>query len=423
MLLVNTYDEGGAANACIRLHEGLLDKGVDSKLLLLYKTKQIPQTFNFRNKAHKLFLSKFFDLINKIKSTKIKKLLRFFLSDESIFLNNRNSFLESYSFPASSYDLTQSIHYQQADIINLHWVAGFLDFESFFRKNKKPIVWTFHDMNVFSGGEHYKEWYGSINMYGYPSIRIKSAEELKWDDKILEKKRNFFKNNNLLSIITPSKWLSEETRKSKIFPSTQIKTIANSLDTEIFNNYDKIACRRELNLPEDKIIILSVAQSLAKRRKGMDYLIKAMGNLDEKTNIVLCTVGDLGSNICLKNNIISLGSIRDEYILAKAYSAADVFVIPSLMDNLPNTVLESLSCGTPVISFPVGGMLDLIDNGINGFLSDEISVSSLENSILEFLSRGVKLSCADIRRDAVSKYHHNIQIKKYMAVYKSIYSK
>jgi len=135
ILIVNTYDSGGAANACLRLHEGLLQVGVDSKALIKRKEKPLPQTFKFQ---------KTYNRINKFQILKEKVILFFRVmgilnkpkaSQNQLFLKQRQSGLELFSFPQSEFDITCSPLYQEADIINLHWVANFLDYESFFRKN------------------------------------------------------------------------------------------------------------------------------------------------------------------------------------------------------------------------------------------------------------------------------------------------
>jgi hypothetical protein len=160
ILLVNTYDNGGAANACIRLHQGLLNQGVASKLLLLHKTKDIEKSYLFKKnpETNNRSRSYYFKRIqHKIAKKWNFTFLKPRLSKEEVFFKKRAAGLELFSSPYSKYDITNSPLYQEADIINLHWVAGFLDYESFFKKNKKPVIWTLHDMHPFTGGEHYVE--------------------------------------------------------------------------------------------------------------------------------------------------------------------------------------------------------------------------------------------------------------------------
>ena len=137
-------------------------------------------------------------------------------------------------------------------------------------------------------------------------------------------------------------------------------------------------------------------------------------------NLVLCAIGEKNNNLEAIDNVLELGSIYDEKLMSVAYSAADVFVIPSLMDNLPNTVLESLMCGTPVIGFPVGGIPDMIQDGVNGFITKEISVDSLVETINKFLNNPSCFNKTEIRENAIKKYDQKVQSEKYIDLYTKI---
>lgn len=136
--------------------------------------------------------------------------------------------------------------------------------------------------------------------------------------------------------------------------------------------------------------------------------------------MVLCAVGHKKVKLNFTNNVIELGAINDELLMSVAYSAADVFVIPSLMDNLPNTVLESLMCGTPVIGFPVGGILDMVKHEENGYLANEISADALKHEIEKFLNNSNQLKANEIRKNAINKYDLNIQAQNYINLYRSL---
>src|SRR5690606_8995588 len=156
--------------------------------------------------------------------------------------------------------------------------------------------------------------------------------------------------------------------------------------------------RKLFNIPEDKLVILFVAESTASPRKGFIFLQKAIEKL-RLENVILCSVGGQNTELKSTNELIELGSIKDERLMSVVYSAADVFVIPSIMDNLPNTVLESLMCGTPVIGFPVGGISDMIVDGENGLLTKEISVTSLAEALTYFLANPKRFDRENIRRE------------------------
>jgi len=415
VLIVNTYDRGGAANACLRLHKGLLESGVDSSVLLLHKQKEISNTYKFQLNNNKIRIKNPLNFFKKNKNSqlKIKQSLK------QKFLKNRKKELEWFSFPDSNFDITTSKLYEKADVVNLHWVANFLDYNSFFKKNTKPVVWTLHDMNPFSGGEHYEEQHLGLDDNGFPKKRkISSIEELIFK-QVLDYKKQALKNFDDLHIVTLSKWMSKEVKKSSILNRFPSYRIPNGLNPELFKYHDKKQCRNILGLPENKKIILFVSDSNSNARKGLVYLQKAYAEL-KLEDVILCTVGNNNDEITQNHNVINLGVIDKVDVMSKVYSAADVFVIPSLIDNLPNTVLESLMCGTPVIGFPVGGIPDMIEHGVNGLLTKEVSVSSLKQTIKSFFDTYQNFNQQKIRANAVEKYSLNKQTKAYIGLFSSI---
>lgn len=420
VLLVNTYDYGGAAKACQRLHLSLLNAGVTSEVLLRNKQNDWQQTYQFEP------LESDPDFQKKLKR-KLRRLaqeLKLYRREQNVdhkknFLNSRPKGLELFSYPDSHLDITQSPLYREADIINLHWVANFLDFESFFRKNKKPVVWTLHDTNPFTGGEHYEEEYLGLDDKGYPIKRRRSDMELRVIDQNLKLKKEILSVVNDLTIVSPSRWLFHEAQKSEVFGRFQIKYIPNGLDSTIYKPLDKGYSRKLLDIPQEKRVILFVSDSLKNYRKGFIFLQRALEQIESK-NVLLCAVGNNSKELHLTNDILVLGAINDERLMTAAFSAADVFVIPSLMDNLPNTVLESLMCGTPVIGFPVGGIPDMITDGRNGLIAEEISVSALLKALLEFINSTDVFSKEKIRADAVKKYDSKIQAKRYISLFEDI---
>lgn len=413
-LLISTYDNGGAAKSCLRLHQGLLDEGVQSKVLLRDKTNQnIRETYLIDNleNALKLKLTR--------KAIELLKQLNLFNSKEDIFKKNRSKGLEMYSYPDSYYDLKNTDFYEKSDLINLHWVANFIDYTSFFKNNEKPIFWTLHDQNPFTGGEHYKEMFLGMDENGFPIKREIKKNEYEEFKKVLEKKKEALKGADSLTIVTPSNWLAEEARKSELFSSYQTHVVPYGIDSIKFRPRNKEYSREILNIPKDKKVILFVADSILNERKGYRYLKKALEKVDSD-DYVLCSVGANSGFINNNSQIIELGPIYDELLMSIIYSSADVFVIPSLMDNLPNTVLESLMCGTPVIGFPVGGIPDMIVHGENGFLTESLSVKGLVKSIEMFLSDSVKFKRDGIAFSARKKYDLNVQAKKYISIFDSI---
>ncbi len=418
VLIVNTYDIGGAANACLRLHEGLLGENIDVNVLLKERRNDYRSTFQFQVKKKKL------TSLGRFK----KNIVHFFIKGDNqiekkrvSFIKNRSKNLEWFSFPQTNYDITESALYNEADIINLHWVAGFLDYKSFFENNTKPVVWTLHDMNPFTGGEHYLEKFIGMDKQGNPIPRIINNEEEEVFNYNLKIKETSLKEVSNLTIVAPSKWLCKEAKESKVFKGKRVVHIPYGLSSKEFIIHDKVKSRKYLNIPVDKKIVLFVAHSIDNKRKGFEYLHSTLEKIDND-DIVLCAIGEDNEILDSLKNVVKLGKINDNNQMSLAYSAADVFVIPSLMDNLPNTVLESLMCGTPVVGFPIGGIPDMVKHGENGLLAKEISVQALYETLILFFEKADGLNAEKIRQDVINTYDLSIQAKSYISLFKELTS-
>ncbi len=419
ILLVNTYDRGGAANACLRLHEGLQREGVECSIL--FKTKQKNISNSGIVNPLKIKATTFQKGINKLKRILIElKLLKPTQKITNSFLKTRDPNLVLFSYPTSNYDITESPLYKEADIINLHWVAGLLDYKSFFEKNTKPVVWTLHDINPFSGGGHADDKIIGVNKHGCPIYREFTNREKFEFEKIINYKLKIFRNAKSVHIVSLCNWMSYKVKNSLVFNKFSISLIPNGIDSTIFKPRNKEFSRNILNLSNNKKVVLFVADSIDINYKGYVFLKKALKEL-ENNNLVLVAIGSSREVNEMPYYVKELGVINDERLMSIAYSAADVFVIPSLADNLPNTVLESIMCGTPVIGFPVGGIPDMIQDGVNGLLTKDVSVSSLADSLNLFLNTADQFDSNKIRENAVKKYDQKIQADNYIKLFEGIF--
>ncbi len=383
ILHISTYNSGGAANSLYRLHKELHNQNIESKWLVLKKSKETLETYTYHDSSLKL---KLITLIQKIGFR--LKVSNHPLKDEKEKLRKQEERqlcqgVESYHTPTTDFNIVESPLYKWADIIHFHWVAGFLDYPSFFKENRKPVVWTLHDRAPFSGGLHYCEYAASLNSTNSPVKREFSKEAL---EKFRTNKKTKFqalKGVSKITIVSPSSWLKEESKNS-IFQGFTHHVVPYGIP-DSFSYHAKDAARSHLNLPKDKFILLFVADSIQNKRKGFKILIESIMSLD-LPDLLLCSVGkDIHlseENEEYRNlNIHHFGKVLDELLLAQVYAAADYFVIPSLEDNLPNTVLESLCCGTPVLGFDKGGIPDMITNAENGYLTSTVSSKGM-NSLL-----------------------------------------
>ncbi|MFN5032409.1 MAG: glycosyltransferase [Flavobacteriia bacterium] len=414
VLHINTFDSGGAAKACIRLHEGLRAQGIDSHILFLHTNKTIDYLHGYLDivgvSNWKKIKRRFFDSFKyrfRLKTTKDK-----IISSYTVIKDKRDKQLDLFSCPYSEYDITESPNYKEADIIHLHWIAGFVDLPTFFKKNKKPVIWTLHDMFPFTGCVHYQENYLGILQDGTPKMYRLSMEENEFQATITHLLKNVYENIDI-KIVTPSNWLYKEAKNSLLLKSKSIQVIPNGFNTAIFKLPATFISKPRL------VKILFVADNVLIERKGFTYFKGALERLFQKRqDIQVISVGSGLSPLLSQNNQIKfLGKIDSEKQMAEIYSDSDLYVIPSLTDNLPNTIVESLLCGTPVVGFPVGGINELIQSGINGILAESISIDALTRAIENALERYPSFNRKEIAAKAKMEFNQLTIAKKYVSIY------
>jgi glycosyltransferase involved in cell wall biosynthesis len=412
--IVNTLLKGGASKSAQRLVIGL-------------ESMKIKVNFIIKNSkgCEQALLNKF-EVLEK--SNISKKALKYFKLDgllnykNSSFLKSRSEAgLDKFSFPNSKFEIEKSLLVQNSDLINLHWVADFLDYKSFFNSVKaKPIIWTLHDEAPFSFGQHYNEKL-VLNSSDQLRVRIKTAQELKVEQKIRDFKLKVFEKVENLTVVGPSKWISDESRKSEIFSKYETHIIPNAVNTEIFRLWDKQICKRLFQIDDDRPSILFVADNLNDNRKGFRLLINALKNLNnEKLNFLIVGSGEFDkAEFEINHKLIFLNRVNDERMMSIIYNAADLFLLPSIMDNLPNTAIESICCGTPVIGFNVGGIPEIVKNGENGYLADSLDSENLSENILKGLRNISIFDNIHISMLARNKYKLEVQAKRYVELFQS----
>jgi glycosyltransferase involved in cell wall biosynthesis len=398
VILISTYQSGGAGTAATRLQEGLLAEGIDSSILCAHARNTRPDVLIARRRPQS-FKSR---IASKLGVHIVSKRER-----EQKKVIEANGKYAYYSIPFSDYDIESHPLVKSADIINLHWVADFINFPTFFLKIKKPILWTFHDQNPLMGGFHYM---GDMD-------KNRGNEKLMALEERYTKLKQDAINNGAIDICTPSKWLCNESLSNSFMKKFPHHHIANGLDTTIFKNFSKDFAREYFDLPKDKKIILFVSEIIENERKGFYILKEAVEKLNSKDEFIVVALGTV-SNATVLDNFIFIESLHDEKLMALIYSASDVCVIPSREDNLPNVMIEALCCGTPVIGFPIGGVSETVIDNLNGILCDDTSISALTKGITEFFNNQ-PLNTNKIRDHAVKKYDFRIQARHYLDVYRT----
>lgn len=410
VLNITTSDTGGGAGkAAYRLHQGLRSLDIDSQMLVQHKASDDLTVFSESSKVGKL-LAKARPTINTLPL--------------HIYRERDNTFFSPQILPSN---IHCKINNLDSDIVNLHWICdGFIAINSL-KQIQKPLVWTLHDMWAFTGGCHYS---GGCDQYVKSCGTCRQLQSnYAWDLSrwVWWEKCRGWKNLNL-TIVTPSQWLASCARNSSLFKDKRVEIIPNGLDEKIYKPIVTTLAREILNLPQDKKLILFAAMKAdSDKRKGFELLIQILEKLKSSQNkhdfellIFGASYSDKSFYSPLKKNYC--GTFYDEISMALAYSASDIFIAPSLEDNLPNTVMEALACGTPCVAFEIGGMSDMIEHKHNGYLAKSFDTDQFAYGIrwiLEDSDRYQRL-CDRARQKVLSEFRIEIQASRYLDLYQEL---
>jgi len=375
VLLANTFaNSGGAARAAYRLHQGLVQIGVHSRMLV---QNNPTDDWRVRSMARSLFQK----AVSRVRPQVDRLPLRCYFRRQS----------STWSVGWLSNPISSIFNGSDAEIIHLHWVVdGFVPIREI-KRISRPLVWTLHDMWAFTGGCHYAfDCPRFIESCGRcPQLRSASQFDVSrfaWREKKIHWK------NRQMTIVCPSRWIARLARLSSILNDKEIIVIPNGIDTSIYKPLDKNHCREILGLPKDRRIILFGALGAGNKAKGGHILHPAVQELRKMVpdcsqfHIAIFGAGEPKAPVSFGIPCTYVGRLSDDIALSVLYSAVDVTVVPSLTDNLPNIVLESLSCGTPVAAFNIGGMPDMIEHRVNGYLAEPYESEDLARGIAFVLS-------------------------------------
>lgn len=393
--------EGGAARAAYRLHTSLLKEDIDCQMLVLRKRSEDDTVIGPTSIARK-FTAKLQSIINTF------PLKHYDCKDE---------FSASFS---PSFQIVEKINKLNPDLVHLHWInAGFLKIEDL-KKIKAPIVWSLHDMWAFTGGCHYADTCVSYtaNCGNCPVLNSIKENDLSRD--IFKRKQKIFFEINNLTIVGLSKWLETCAKSSTLFKNREVVNLPNPIDTSVFKPFAKEEARSLLGLPKKKKLILFGAMSATSNpRKGFIELKSALKKLQTRDIEFLVFGSDQPKDpqeFDFKTHY--LGQLNTDISLVKLYSAADVVIVPSLQENLSNVILESLSCGTPVVGFKIGGNSDMIEHKINGYLAEPYETDDLAHGIEWVLNNENSKEISKMARDKVLKnFDSKLVAKKYIELY------
>ncbi len=347
ILHIITHQGGGAGIACLRLHHALCEAKIDSNVLSLFGKGNIKESiFSLEADAGKI---DFTAILKKEKRTR-------YLQAWKIRLKGKPK--ELFSFPDSLWRIEDHPLVKEADIIHLHWVAGMIDVERFFAAVNKPVVWTLHDAWPFTGGFHYESYF---NVKPFASV----------SDKLLELKRKSYAGKNI-TVIAPSRYMISLCRSSEVFLTQSHFAIPNSVPSSIYYpRKNRAELRARLGIKANEQAWFFASDELDYFRKGADLLLNAFASYKNE-NVKLFIAGKQGKQKLSNDPRIQFtGHIADENHFAELLSACDALIHTSREDNFPNVILESIFCGTPVLSIDKGGVSEMIREGVNGILTSE----------------------------------------------------
>jgi glycosyltransferase involved in cell wall biosynthesis len=401
------YNEtaGGAGIAANRIHNGLNEMGVESYSYVARK-----QTKNIETLTPPLFSNGF--------------LLKFYGKADQLILR-KYPLREKVIFSTSKWGLDPSklIQSVNPDIVHLHWINnGFMRVFDI-GQIKQPIVWTLHDMWPFTGGCHYDSGCGkhSTHCERCPILKSKTTYDLAYNT--FEEKRKYWGSLDL-NIITPSNWLADVVNQSELMKRYPVTVIPNCIDTKKHVPINKNEAREVLDLPANKKLIMFGAMSATEdKRKGLSFLESALNILvknDDSLRLVIFGNNDENISKSLRAKTIFLGHLKGLHNLAYAYSAADVFVAPSVQENLGTTIMESLLFGTPVAAFNVGGNSDLIDHKKNGYLAPTVCAAELAQGIRWIISDNGSELGRNARVSVEKKYNTEKVVNQHISFYNEI---
>lgn len=406
VLLISTYEQkGGAAIAAYRLMEALNKKsGVSAKMLTINKQSDNPNVIEVGNR-----------LINKS---------RFVAERGVIYIQNgfskKNIF--DISIANTGVSITQHTAFKKADVIHLHWVnQGMLSLREIGKivASGKKIVWTMHDMWPFTGICHHA---GNCNHFeqacgACPYLNNPTKNDLSHSVFLLKQAAY---SQGKIHFVACSNWLKNLAIKSPLTRNHKVSAISNPINTTIYAPKNKVDGRKRLNLPTDKNIILFAAAKVSDKRKGIDYLLEAANIIaQEERSLLFIIAGENSDEVIAKLPLpaINLGYVHSNDMPA-IYNAADLFVTPSLQENLPNTIMESMACGTPCVGFDIGGIPEMIDHKQNGYVANYKDATDLARGLQWVLKQSsTKHLLEEARNKVLTNYSETTIAKEYIAIY------
>ena len=323
--------------------------------------------------------------------------------------------------------ITNSQAFREADVIHLHWVnQGFLSLKELRQilQSGKRVVWTMHDMWPCTAICHHAGTCDRYHSHCHDCPQLVRPGRKDLSSQVFSQKIKTYALGHI-TFVCCSHWLAEQARQSALLAGHDVVTIPNTYDAGIFHPASRAEARQQLGLPADKGLVLFASYKVTNPQKGLDYLMRAFRYLTD-LNIGLIIVGqmaDAASDSPVADRIDTLpfkrypmGYVKDEASMARIYQAADLFVTPSLEENLPNTIMEAMACGTPCVGFRVGGIPEMIDHQQNGYVAAYKNEQDLATGIRWTLTHREEAG-ARAAEKAVATWNEDTVAKQYLKIY------
>ena len=413
VLIINTSERvGGAAIAANRLMEALKRNGVKTKMLV--RDKQTDR------------------LTVVAVGQRWTQPVNFLWERLCIFIANRFSRKNLFQIDIANAgtDITRLPAFQEADVIHLHWInQGFLSLSNIDRilQSGKPVVITMHDQWYFTGICHYS---GDCQKYRELCHHCELMNGTLLGDLAKQRflrKADIYRNAQL-TFVGCSQWMAELAKTSKLTQGHRVVSIPNAINTELFRPQDKQQARASFHLPTDKHLLLFGCQRITDERKGFCYLKAACEHLAHSAPALAAQLGVVvlgGDAQAVKSSlplpVYTVDYLSDEHEIASLYNAVDLFVTPSLQDNLPNTIVEAMACGTPCVGFDVGGIPEMIVHRQDGYVAISKDSHDLARGIVWCLDYSRLDALSQAARDhALATYSEPIAARNYQDIYRSL---
>ena len=327
--------------------------------------------------------------------------------------------------------LSKAVECHAPDLVHLHWLSDHFVSIGELARIQRPTVWTLHDMWAFSGAEHYDDLeHPGRYQEGYHANNRRSGDGgLDLDRYVWQRKRKHW-THFPDCIVAPTSWLAACAKRSALFADRSVEVIPNALPMDQFAPGDMQQARRYFNLPEDRPIILSGAAYEGKV-KGMHLLVQAWEQVmhhyeteaqQPKPMLVLFGAHGMANTVLSNREDVRFLGRLDDKAMVEAYRAADVMVVPSMLEAFGQTASEAQACGVPVIAFDNSGLTDIVIDGETGWLVPAFDVSALSRQIITALAEpDRRKTCGEkAHKQAKLRFSYEVVASQYKALYQRL---